>query len=60
MTQVKTRPPHFAIFGNQLDALPESFQRYLINGLRETFEMPGVPIRLSLRSPRNPFDRKKK
>lgn len=59
MTQVKTRPPHFAIFGNQLDALPDSFQRYLVNGLRETFDMPGVPIRLSLRSPKNPFDRKK-
>jgi len=58
-TQVKTRPPHFAVFGNQLDALPESFTRYLVNGLRETFEMPGVPIRLSLRSSRNPFDRKK-
>ena len=60
MTQIKTRPPHFAIFGTQLDALPESFQRYLINGLRETFEMSGVPIRMSLRSARNPFDRKKK
>jgi GTP-binding protein len=58
-TQVKTRPPHFAVFGNQLDALPESFTRYLVNGLRETFDMPGVPIRLSLRSSRNPFDRKK-
>jgi len=60
MTQIKTRPPHFAVFGTQLDALPESFQRYLINGLRETFEMPGVPIRLSLRSARNPFNRGKR
>ena len=58
MTQVKTRPPHFAVFGTQLDALPESFTRYLVNGLREFFEMPGVPIRLSLRSSRNPFHRK--
>lgn len=57
MTQVKTRPPHFALFGNQLDALPDSYTRYLVNGLRETFEMPGVPIRLSLRSKKNPFDR---
>jgi GTPase len=56
MTQVKTRPPHFAVFGNQLDALPDSYTRYLTNGLRETFDMPGVPIRLSLRSPKNPFD----
>ena len=46
------------MFGTQLDALPESFTRYLVNGLRETFEMPGVPIRLSLRTNRNPFDRK--
>ncbi|MDQ0393548.1 ribosome biogenesis GTPase Der [Labrys monachus] len=60
MTQVKTRPPHFAVFGNQLDALPESFLRYLVNGLRDTFDMPGVPIRLSMRSSRNPFDRKSK
>ncbi|MDQ0468651.1 ribosome biogenesis GTPase Der [Labrys wisconsinensis] len=57
-TQVKTRPPHFAVFGTQLDALPDSFTRYLVNGLRETFDMPGVPIRLSLRSPKNPFHRK--
>jgi GTP-binding protein len=57
MTQVKTRPPHFAMFGNQLDALPESYTRYLVNGLREVFDMPGVPIRLSLRMPKNPFDR---
>jgi GTPase len=57
MTQVKTRPPHFALFGTQLDALPESYTRYVVNGLRESFEMPGVPIRLSLRMPRNPFDR---
>jgi GTP-binding protein len=58
MTQVKTRPPHFALFGNQLDALPDSFTRYIVNGLRETFEMPGVPIRLSQRTNRNPFDRR--
>ena len=58
MTQVKTRPPHFAVFGTQLDALPESYVRYLVNGLREVFDMPGAPIRLSLRSARNPFDRK--
>lgn len=59
MTQVKARPPHFAVFGNQLDALPKSYTRYLVNGLRETFDLPGVPIRLSLRSGTNPFDKKK-
>jgi GTP-binding protein len=57
MTQVKSRPPHFAIFGNQLDALPKSYSRYLVNGLREAFELPGVPIRMSLRTGRNPFDK---
>jgi GTP-binding protein len=60
MTQVKSRPPHFAIFGNQLDALPKSYTRYLVNGLRETFDLPGVPIRMSLRMGKNPYDRKKR
>src|SRR3954463_2336742 len=57
MTQVKAPPPHFAIFGNQLDALPKSYTRYLVNGLRETFDLPGVPIRMSLRMGKNPFDK---
>ncbi|MEH3147196.1 MAG: ribosome biogenesis GTPase Der [Methylobacterium frigidaeris] len=56
-TQVKARPPHFALFGNQLDALPKSYTRYLVNSLRESFELPGVPIRLSLRTSKNPFDK---
>ncbi len=56
-TQVKARPPHFALFGNQLDALPKSYTRYLVNALREAFELPGVPIRLSLRTSKNPFDK---
>lgn len=60
MTQVKSRPPHFAIFGNQLDALPKAYTRYLVNGLREAFDLPGAPIRLSLRSGSNPFDKKKR
>jgi GTPase len=57
MTQVKARPPHFALFGNQLDALPKSYTRYLVNGLREAFDLPGVPIRLSLRTGKNPYDK---
>ena len=57
MTQVKARPPHFALFGNQLDGLPESYLRYLINGLREAFELPGTPIRMSLRTGDNPYDK---
>ena len=56
-TQVKTRPPHFALFGNQLHALPKSYTRYLVNDLREAVDLPGTPIRLSLRTTRNPFDR---
>jgi GTP-binding protein len=60
MTEVKARPPHFAIFGNQLDALPKSYTRYLVNGLREAFDLPGTPIRLSLRTGKNPFEGKKR
>jgi GTP-binding protein len=59
-TQVKARPPHFALFGNQLDGLPKSYTRYLVNGLREAFVLPGVPIRLSLRTSKNPFDKENK
>jgi GTP-binding protein len=55
MTQVKARPPTFALFGNQLKALPESYLRYLVNAMREAFELPGTPIRLNLRSTKNPY-----
>ncbi|MBM6594145.1 ribosome biogenesis GTPase Der [Microvirga pudoricolor] len=60
MTQIKSRPPHFAVFGNQLDALPKSYSRYLVNNLRESFDLPGVPIRISLRMGQNPFDKGRK
>ena len=60
MTQVKSRPPTFALFGNQLDALPEAYQRYLQNGLRENFGLKGTPLRLVMRNTRNPYDRKRK
>jgi GTP-binding protein len=59
MTQVKARPPHFAVFGNQLDALPKSYTRYLVNNIREAFDLKGVPIRISLRTGENPYDRGK-
>ena len=49
MTQPKARPPYFVLFGNHVDAIPESYKRYLANGLRETFGLIGVPIRLSMR-----------
>jgi GTP-binding protein len=55
MTQPKARPPHFVLFGNQLDELPTSYERFLMNGLRETFELPGVPIRISRRQGDNPY-----
>ena len=56
MTQTKARPPTFALFGNQLDALPEDYQRYLINGLRENFGLKGTPLRLLMRNTKNPYD----
>lgn len=55
ITQVKARPPTFVVFGTRVDELPESYKRYLVNGLRETFHLPGTPIRLQLRASRNPY-----
>jgi GTPase len=55
MTQPKSRPPSFVIFCSRADALPEAYRRYLINGLREEFDLPGTPIRLTLREKRNPY-----
>jgi GTP-binding protein len=62
MTQAKTRPPGFVVMCSMPDKLPESYSRYLVNGLRDDFDMPGTPIRLWMRSQadQNPFkDRKK-
>jgi GTP-binding protein len=56
MTQTKARPPHFILFGTRTDALPDAYTRYLVNGLREAFDLPGTPIRLSFREPKNPYD----
>ncbi|MDE8652680.1 ribosome biogenesis GTPase Der [Novosphingobium album (ex Liu et al. 2023)] len=58
ITQAKTRPPGFVLFGTRLDMLPESYKRYLINGIRRELGFASVPIRLTLRSPKNPFDPK--
>jgi GTPase len=55
ITQPKSRPPSFVLFGTRTSALPESYTRYLVNSLRDTFEMPGVPIRLAFREADNPF-----
>jgi GTP-binding protein len=59
MTQPKTRPPGFVIFGSKLDSLPESYEKYLTSALREAFNMPGVPIRIHLRSKKNPYDKRR-
>ena len=55
VTQPKARPPTFALFGNQLKALPDSYIRYLQNALREAFDLYGTPIRFSLRTSANPY-----
>jgi GTPase len=60
ITQIKARPPSFIIFGTRVDALPESYRRYLVNGMRKELDFGAVPVRLSLRSPKNPFDNKEK
>lgn len=60
MTQRKARPPSFTLFGNQLDALPEAYLRYLQNGLREAFGLKGTPLRFSVRNSKNPYAGKKK
>ncbi|HVY14296.1 MAG TPA: ribosome biogenesis GTPase Der [Rhodopila sp.] len=55
ITQAKARPPTFVVFGTRAEQVPEDYQRYLVNGLRETFKLPGTPIRLQLRGTKNPF-----
>lgn len=56
ITQNNTRPPSFVLFGTRVDQLPESYRRYLINGLRREFDFGAVPVRIHLRAPKNPFD----
>ena len=60
MTQTRPRPPTFALFCSKPDDLPESYKRYLVNGLRADFKMRGVPIRIHLRGGDNPFAPTKK
>ena len=55
VTQAKARPPTFAVFCNFSEELPDSYSRYLVNNLREAFDLPGVPIRLVLRKRDNPY-----
>jgi GTP-binding protein len=57
VTQVKSRPPTFVVFGNRTDELPESYRRYLVNALRRDLKLGAVPLRLDFRGRGNPFDR---
>ena len=55
VTQIKTRPPSFVIFGTRVDQLPESYRRYLVNGIRRDLGFGAVPVRLTFPAPKNPF-----
>jgi GTP-binding protein len=60
ITQVKSRPPSFVLFCTRADAIPESYLRYLVHGMREAFGLPGTPIRITLREKANPFEGRRK
>jgi GTP-binding protein len=60
ITQIKSRPPTFLVFGNRTDELPESYRRYLVNALRRDLKLGAIPLRLEFRGGRNPFDRDKR
>jgi GTPase len=60
ITQAKARPPSFVLFCSRADAVPQSYLRYLVNSLREFFELPGTPVRIALREKVNPFAHKRK
>lgn len=59
ITQAKARPPTFVAFGTRVSRLPDEYQRYLVNSLREAFDLPGAPIRLQLRDSENPYAAKR-
>lgn len=56
VTQAKTRPPSFILFGTRVDLLPKSYERYLVNSMRKEFDFGAVPVRLTMRPSKNPFD----
>src|SRR5580693_4679436 len=60
VTQAKARPPSFVLFCSRADAVPQSYLRYLVNSMREFFELPGTPVRITLREKANPFAHKRK
>ena len=55
IAQVNTRPPTFALFASKPGELPDSYRRYLVNALRQDFDLPGTPIRMMLRKGKNPY-----
>ena len=57
ITQVKSRPPSFVVFGNRLEELPDSYRRYLLNAMRRDLKLGAIPLRLDFRGRGNPFDR---
>jgi GTP-binding protein len=57
VTQARTRPPSFVLFGTRVDQLPASYQRYLLNGIRRDLGFGAVPVRLTMRAPRNPYNK---
>ena len=59
VTQPKSRPPTFVLFTSRADAVPDAYRRYLVNSLRDTFALPGTPIRLTLREKKNPYAKRK-
>ena len=60
MTQPKARPPTFVLFCSRAATMPETYRRYLVNGLREAFDLPGTPVRLTLRAKDNPYAGRKR
>ena len=56
ITQAGTRPPRFVVFGSRLDDLPKSYERYLVNGIRAKLGFEAVPVRVTLKSPKNPYN----
>jgi GTP-binding protein len=60
ITQAKARPPSFVLFCSRADAVPQSYLRYLVNSLRAHFDLPGTPVRVSLREKANPFAHKRR
>jgi len=57
ITQASTRPPRFVVFGTRLEMLPKSYERYLVNGIRSKLGFEAVPVRVVLKSPKNPYQK---